>query len=173
MKINYGKFKRRNLVIGDNKKMRPTQSLAKSIIFNSININSNSKVIDLFAGTGSLGFEAASAGAEMVYWVDNNFESVKAIQMNIDFFNLDKNKFIVFKSDFRMMLKKIKFKPTIIFLDPPFIAIKYYNEALEYIFNNNIISNEGIIVLEKPYKAEISSMQKFNIKKISIYPIFF
>ena len=42
------------------------------------------------------------------------------------------------------MLKKIKFKPTIIFLDPPFIAIKYYNEALEYFENEKYDKAESI-----------------------------
>jgi 16S rRNA (guanine966-N2)-methyltransferase len=66
MKINFGKLKRRNLVVGDNKKMRPTQSMAKSIIFNMLDIDSSTKVLDLFAGTGGLGFEAASLGAGSV-----------------------------------------------------------------------------------------------------------
>jgi|GEM_PF-2384451 len=66
MKINFGKYKNRNIIIGDNKKMRPTQSMAKSIIFNIIDINEETIVIDLFAGTGLLGFEAMSLGAKIV-----------------------------------------------------------------------------------------------------------
>ncbi len=67
MKINFGQFKRRTLIIGDNNKMRPTQSSAKSIIFNVLNITSEDTVADLFAGTGALGFESASLGAGKVY----------------------------------------------------------------------------------------------------------
>ncbi len=55
------------LVIGDNNKMRPTQSSAKSIIFNVLNIKESDTVADLFAGTGALGFESASLGASKVY----------------------------------------------------------------------------------------------------------
>lgn len=163
MKINYGKLKRRNLVVGDNKKMRPTQSMTKSIVFNMLNIDNTTKVLDLFAGTGSLGFEALSAGASKVIWSDNNLESVKAIEKNIEIFDLDKENFKVFKSDFRTVLKKLPFKADIIFLDPPFIASKYYDEALQLILDNDLLSEVGTIVIEKNFKSNINLLEKFNI----------
>ncbi len=166
MKVNFGKFKRRNLIVGDNNKMRPTQSSAKSIIFNVLDITEDDCVADLFAGTGALGFESASLGARKVFWSDNNIESVKAIQKNIEMFELDSKNFRVFNSDFRMVLKKLPFKPTIIFLDPPFIATKYYDEALDFIIDNNILEEDGVIVMEKPFKEEIDSLSRFsNIDK--------
>ncbi len=161
MKINFGKYKRRSLIVGNNEKMRPTQERAKSIIFNVLNITEQDKVIDLFAGTGSLGFEAASLGAGTVYWSDNNIESVKAIQANIDNLELGPN-YKIFKSDFRMVLKKLPFKPTIIFLDPPFIAEKYYDEAIDYILDNEILEEGGVIVMERPYKVQIASLTRFG-----------
>ncbi len=164
MKINFGKFKRRNIIIGKNEKMRPTQSMAKSIIFNLIEINSETKVMDLFAGTGLLGFESMSLGAKAVTWSDNNIHSVKAIQKNIDNFELDKNNFKVFKVDFRIALKNNSFKPNLIFLDPPFISEKYYDEALEFIYNKEVLEDDGIIVIEKPRRTKISSLDKFIIK---------
>ncbi len=162
MKINFGKFKRRTLIVGDNNKMRPTQSSAKSIMFNVLKITEEDTVADLFAGTGALGFESASLGAGKVYWSDNNIESVKAIEKNISELGLDNNNFRVFKSDFRMVLKKLPFKPTIIFLDPPFIATKYYDEALDYIIDNDILDENGVIVMEKPFKVEINSLNRFE-----------
>ncbi len=165
MKINFGKLKNRKILIGKNEKMRPTQSMAKSIIFNLIKIDKNDMVLDLFAGTGFLGFEALSLGAKKVYWIDNNFESVKAIKQNIKNFNLDEKNFKVFKTDFRIALKNIDFKPTIIFLDPPFISKKYYNFALSFIYNNKLLSNNGVIILEKEYKFFIEELENFFIYK--------
>ncbi len=166
MKINFGKYKRKTLVIGDNNKMRPTQSSAKSIIFNVLSISEEDTVADLFAGTGALGFESLSLGAGKVFWSDNNIESVKAIQKNIEDLNLDNKNYRVFKSDFRMVLKKLPFKPTIIFLDPPFIATKYYDEALNFILDNDILHEDGVIVMEKPFKVEVKSLERFsNIDK--------
>lgn len=146
--------------------MRPTQSSAKSIMFNVLNITEDDCVVDLFAGTGALGFESASLGASKVYWSDNNISSVKAIEENIKELDLNSKNFKVFKSDFRMVLKKLPFKPTIIFLDPPFIATKYYDEALDFIVDNEILEEGGVIVMEKPFKVEIDSLNRFsNIDK--------
>ncbi len=163
MKINFGKYKNRNLIIGNNQKMRPTQSMAKSKIFNLIDINENSFVVDLFAGTGALGFESASLGASKVSWIDNNKFSVQAISKNIENLKLNKNDFKVFNTDFRRALKKIDFEPNIIFLDPPFIATKYYDEALKIIYNDNILAKNGIIILEKEKNIQINEITKFEV----------
>lgn len=163
MKINFGSLKRRNLEIGKNDKMRPTQSMAKSIIFNLIKINNEDLVLDLFAGTGALGFEAVSLGAKKVYWIDNNHESFKAIKKNIENFDLSFENFKVFKTDFRRAITKIDFKPSIIFLDPPFIATKYYDEALKIINKHNVMSNNGVIILEKQHKTIIHELVNYEI----------
>ena len=165
MKINFGKFKHIDLVVGKNLKMRPTQSRAKSIIFNTISINQDDIVLDLFAGTGLLGFESASLGAKKVYWIDNNIESYRAIKSNINSLNLNKDDFKVFCTDFRRALKAIDIKPTIIFLDPPFIAKGYYEETLNFIHKNDILSKNGVIILEKEWKHEIISINNFEVFK--------
>ncbi len=87
---------------------------------------------------------------------------MKAIQKNIENLGLDSNNYKVFKTDFRMVLKKLPFKPTIIFLDPPFIATKYYDEALDFIMDNEILDEGGVIVMEKPFKVEIRSLDRFS-----------
>jgi 16S rRNA G966 N2-methylase RsmD len=89
---------------------------------------------------------------------------VKAIQENINIFELDQKMFKVFKSDFRQTIKKVTGKVDLIFLDPPFIATKYYDEALELILKSDILSDHGVIVLEKPYKVEINGLSKYTIK---------
>lgn len=175
MKINYGKFKKRNLIIGKNKQMRPTQSIVKSIIFNSIDSN-NKVVLDLFAGTGSLGFESASLGAKEVIWIDNNKDSILAIKENISIFKLDPKMYRSFRTDFRTALKKIEYKVDHIFLDPPFIAEKYYNIALINIYEKDILSKNGVIIIESPkllnfqYDGMFSLLKKKKVgKKIIIF----
>ncbi len=163
MKINFGVFKGKKLIIGKNLKMRPTQSMAKSIIFNLLEITSNSMVLDLFSGTGALGFESASLGAKVVFWIDNNKDSTKAIKENIEHLKLDKNNYQVFNTDFRRALKKLPFKPTIIFLDPPFIATKYYEEALILILETKALAPNGIIILEKRKNVTIESLESYKI----------
>lgn len=169
MKINFGIYKNHTLKIGKNFKMRPTQSIVKSTIFNIIKINDSDVVLDLFAGTGALGFESMSLGAKKVFWSDNNDDSWRAISFNIKKFNLNSKNFKVFKTDFRMVLKKIDFKPTVIFIDPPFIAKNYFDEALKIIVKNNLLENNGVIVMERPLNLEIESLNLFSRKKIKSF----
>lgn len=176
MKINFGSLKGRKILVGKNEKMRPTQSFAKSIIFNVIKFDNNESVLDLFAGTGSLGFESLSLGAKKVYWVDNNYESIQAINKNIDYLKLDKNNFKTFKTDFRIALKNVKIKLNIIFLDPPFVAEKYYDEALMLISKLKLLKDNGIIVLEKRNKFTINNLSLFEVyltKKVGEKDILF
>ena len=108
MKIQFGEYKGRNIKVGNNKKMRPTASIAKSVIFNFIDIEHDTTVLDIFAGTGGLGLEAISLGAKHVIFGDNNIESVKAIKQNLKEMKVDPSRYDVFKSDFRQTIKKAK-----------------------------------------------------------------
>ncbi|AHK22316.1 Ribosomal RNA small subunit methyltransferase D [Candidatus Hepatoplasma crinochetorum Av] len=171
MKINFGKYRSKNLIVGKNQKMRPTQAIAKKIIFNLIKIKNEDLVLDLFAGTGALGFESLSLGAKKVIWIDNNLKSYQAIKNNIFNLKLDQKNYQVFHTDFRRALKKIPYKPTIIFLDPPFISEKYYDISLKLIFENDLLSKDGIIILEKPIDYKIDNLKLYNIfinKKLGV-----
>ncbi|BDV03471.1 MAG: 16S rRNA (guanine(966)-N(2))-methyltransferase RsmD [Candidatus Hepatoplasma scabrum] len=171
MKINFGKYRNTNLVVGKNEKMRPTTAIAKKIIFNTLKIREDDLVIDLFAGTGALGFEAWSLGAKKIIWIDNNLKSYQAIKKNISDLKLSKNDYQVFHTDFRRALKKIPFAATIIFLDPPFISEKYYDLSLKIINEHNLLSDQGVIILEKPSTYNLNNLKLYNIfinKKVGV-----
>ena len=163
IKLSFGKYKGSNLKLTNLGKTRPTQSIAKSIIFNILKIDDNTKVLELFAGSGSLGFESLSLGAKEVVWIDNNKQRVQDIKDNIKSLNLDKSNFKVFNSDFRMALKKASTKFDIIFLDPPFIENNYYEVSLTYILKKKLLTEKGIIVLEKPKKFKILQLNNYKI----------
>jgi len=63
-----------------------------------------------------------------------------------------------------MVLRKLPFKADYIFIDPPFIAAKYYEEAIELIEKYESLSPEGMIILEKPIKIELNIGKQFKIK---------
>ncbi len=163
MRIQFGSHKGRKLVVGNNKKMKPTQSITKDKIFNTISINEGDVFVDLFAGTGAVGFEAASLGASKVIWSDIDSSNVKAISENIEKLGLDEN-FKAYKSDFRLALKKLDFKADYIFIDPPFVAVKYYDEVIELVEKYDILSEKGILIIEKPRKVELKAEQSYKIK---------
>ena len=84
MQIITGKYRGRKLVSLDTKKTRPTLARVKESLFSMVDEKiAGATVLDLFAGSGALGIEALSRGAEKVYFVDNNVDAKKVIQTNL------------------------------------------------------------------------------------------
>ena len=129
---------------------RPTLDRVKEALFSKILSNiQDGVVLDLFAGSGALGLESLSRGAKKAYLCDSSFKAIKIINENIKKTHFE-NDTIVISKDYNSALmelndKKIYFD--IIFLDPPYntdFAIK----ATDYIINNNMLNQDGIIVIE-------------------------
>jgi 16S rRNA (guanine(966)-N(2))-methyltransferase RsmD len=164
MRIQHGKYKGRILKNPKNPRMRPTSSIAKKIIFNLIDIKEEDIVLDIFAGTGSLGLESLSLGAKKVIFSDNNKESIKTLKENLETLKMDKKKCEIYRSDFRQTLKKSS-NIDILFVDPPFSVDKYFEESLELIHKKGILSNNGIVILEKTFFQQIHNLSKYEIIK--------
>ena len=87
MRIIAGEFKGRKIIFPEKKNTRPLRDLVKESIFNildhsnklSTKIN-NSKVLDLFSGTGSFGIECLSRGASEVFFFENYHNSLKILK---------------------------------------------------------------------------------------------
>ena len=84
MRIISGDKKGQRLVSLKRKKLRPTSDKVKGAIFNILKSVEGKKVLDLFAGSGALGMEALSRGAEEVVFVDNSFGSLNIIRKNLE-----------------------------------------------------------------------------------------
>ncbi len=82
MNIISGVFKSIKIKTNKNFSYRPTKSLVRKSIFDSINSFNFKSVCDLFSGTGIIGFESASRGAKFVTFVDNDYRVIKLIQEN-------------------------------------------------------------------------------------------
>lgn len=146
---------------------KPTLDRVKESLFSSIQYDLiDANVLDLFSGTGALGLESLSRGAKSVDFVDNNIEAIKIIKQNLQ--GVDKD-FKIIKSDYMEFLKQAKNKKVydIILLDPPFDT-DFGPKAIQYILNNNLLSDEGIIMYEKlydiPFELNIEGY-KFKQKK--------
>ena len=82
MNIISGVFKSIKIKTSKNLSYRPTKSLVRKSIFDSISSFNFNSVCDLFSGTGIIGFESASRGAELITFVDNDYRVIKLIQEN-------------------------------------------------------------------------------------------
>ena len=120
MRIIAGIYKGKNIIAPKNLAVRPTTDFAKESLFNIL-INridfSNTNLLELFAGTGNIGYEFASRGCTNITSVDVNFQCVQFIkQMNQE---LKLNNRII-RTDAIRFLKQIKEPYSFIFADPPY-----------------------------------------------------
>ena len=84
LRLTGGEFRGRLIQAPDNNKTRPTQAKLRQALFNSIQMQvPDACVLDLFAGSGSLGFEALSRGAEKVVFAENSKGALKLLEKNI------------------------------------------------------------------------------------------
>lgn len=132
----------------------------------------NSSVLDLFAGSGSLGIEALSRGAEAVYFIDNSFDSVKLLKENLALLKDIKEEAVIRKQDVAEFLSNFNediFE--VIFLDPPFkIGKEYMIRVFNLLYNGGIIDKNSVIIYEFFFKRDIEEeICLFNIDKVSSF----
>ncbi len=123
----------------------------------------NAKVLDLFAGSGSLGLEALSEGAERCDFVENSYKVVKILQKNISKLTFNEFAHIHNCSAFSY-LKNCTKTYDIIFFDPPYKR-EFAEKVIKAIYMNDVLSNEGIIVAETGKGEDISKFENFIIKE--------
>lgn len=165
MRVIAGKYKGKRLTAPKGDNVRPTTDRIKETVFNILQFNiAGKKCLDLFAGTGALGIECLSRGAEEVIFSDKSPESIAVIEENLK--GIDGN-FKVITADFLGVLRGLDHKMDVVFIDPPYKS-KLGQIAVEYIVEKDLLSDKGIIYFEhgdeieftppKGYKARTKKM---------------
>ncbi len=149
MRVIFGSAKGRNLVSPKSKNVRPTTDRVKQFIFDCLGDVQECEVLDIFAGSGGLGIESLSRGANSTIFIENSYHSLQAIKKNLELTRFsDKAK--ILKLDFQKALKSLaasKKKFDLIFADPPYDKC-FENKILEQIRSGNLLTENGILVLE-------------------------
>lgn len=162
MRIISGSHKGRQITPDKNFSARPTTDFAKENLFNVlsnyIDID-GTKVLDLFSGTGSISYEFASRGAAEIISVEQNFKHyafIKRVAQELNFKNIK-----VFKTDVFIACKKLKGqKFDLIFADPPYNLDKIADVPAA-IFDNELLSEEGLAIVEHPASVDYSHLPYF------------
>ena len=132
---------------------RPTTDRVKENLFNIIQFDiPGAQVLDLFAGSGQLGIEALSRGAQSAVFVDQGKEAIAAVQRNLAATKLHDHAQVV-QSDSFSYLQSCRRKFDLIFLDPPYSG-NFLEKAIVVISENDILSDCGIIICERPIEKE-------------------
>ncbi|MGY5351056.1 16S rRNA (guanine(966)-N(2))-methyltransferase RsmD [Wenyingzhuangia sp. IMCC45533] len=166
MRIISGKYKSRRLTAPKNLPVRPTTDMAKESLFNIINnwyhfneIN----VLDLFSGTGNISFEFASRGTKDILAVDQHSccihfinKTAKELEFEID----------TIKADVFSFLEKHQGVYDVVFADPPYdFSDEQFNSIAHLIFENNLLSEKGTLIIEHSEQTDLSSNKYFTQSK--------
>jgi len=163
MRVITGTARGKRLETLDGDAVRPTSDRVKEAIFSIIQFDiEGRRILDLFAGSGQLGIEALSRGAESATFIDAATESLDVVRRNLKSTGLEKQA-VVFKSDYSSFLLNCKSNYDIAFLDPPYLAGKL-TDALQK--TASVMSDYGIIICEHPVTLDMpSEAGGFSIKK--------
>ena len=149
MRIISGTHKGRRLQAPKKIPVRPTTDRAKEGIFNVLSHRynfKNSTVLDLFSGTGNMGYEFASRGCKHVTCVEKNRDCVAFIQKTNALLQENIN---VLRCDVFEFLKKTAEAYTIIFADPPYdFSEPTFLKLVNSVFERQLLEQGGILIVE-------------------------
>lgn len=162
MRIIGGNFRGRKLIALSGDDIRPTADRVREAVFNIIGPwIRETRVLDLYAGTGALGLESLSRGAKAAVFVDAALSSCEVIQKNIDLCKMAEKSTLIHQDimghPFSQVLRTAPFD--LIFMDPPY-GKGHVETTLERPGFIDLLAPEGIIVVEQSFKESLA--KSFN-----------
>ena len=162
MRIVGGIHRGRHFSPGKSFKARPTTDMAKeslfNILFNQVDFEAI-KVLDLFAGTGSISFEFISRGCTQITAVELNFQYVQFIKSVIEKLGAE-NEMQVIKGDAFKYCEKTTEQFDLIFADPPYDH-KQFADVPKLVLNGDILKTGGLFILEHSKYYDFSNYPEF------------
>ncbi len=158
IRIIGGQWRGRKLTVGEENGLRPTGDRLRETLFNWLApYIHGAQCLDVFAGTGSLGFEALSRGAASVQFIELNPRSAEQIRSNITQLSA---KAKLSQCSFKEWQPNATQTFDMVFLDPPFHE-NLWQQALTHLSNNVTLAKESLIYIEQP--SEPSSESQFTV----------
>lgn len=154
MRVISGKARGVNLKTPEGLQTRPTADRVKEAVFSILQFDlPGTKVLDLFGGTGQLGIEAISRGANCAVFVDFSEKACALIKENLRRCKME-NEGRVVRCDYLEFLARNRDNFDIILLDPPYAEV-FLENAIKKISEIDILKSGGIIVAERPVEKPL------------------
>ena len=167
MRIIGGEVKGRILSFPSRSKERPTSDFLREALFNLLGSLQGKIFLDLFAGSGSVGLEAASRGAQEVYLIEKNKNLIEVIKNNIQTCALEQ-KCRVIGADVAIGLRdlfKKKYEVDVVFADPPYNR-NLAGRTLTSLNKYRVLREGGIVVIQHSTKENCGEFLDENIHQI-------
>ncbi len=164
MRIVGGRFKRASLVSPKGMDTRPTTDRVRETLFNVLQNHvdlEGSRIVDFFAGTGALGFEALSRGAEFCLFVEQASAACKSIEQNINNLGIQQCCCLIKRDALKLKGNPEDLPFDIAFADPPYN--RGYGERLaQIVCQENWLKPNALLVLEEEVSAMPDALDGFT-----------
>lgn len=166
MRVVAGKYRHRSLKTLEAFSTRPTLDRVKESMFNILQLKlCNASVLDLFSGSGALGIEALSRGANKVVFNDLNKKAYQIILDNLNTLDIQKDCYEIFQKNYEELLSILSNKKfDLILLDPPFDKfdeVKIIFQLLQY----QLLQDNAWIIIESGLNKSFKDLAFFETKE--------
>jgi 16S rRNA (guanine966-N2)-methyltransferase len=166
MRVISGSARRLALIAPRGEGTRPTTDRIKETLFNIINPDLyECSFLDIFSGSGAVGIEALSRGANNATFIENNKEAIDCIITNLEHTKLI-NKSTILKTDYKIALDKLSNEGKafdIIFIDPPYDKL-IEKDVLEILSKSSLINENTIIIVEASIETSFDYVKDLGLE---------
>ncbi len=173
MRVIAGSARRIQLKTPEGNGTRPTTDRIKETLFNMLQPElADCRFLDMFSGSGGIGIEALSRGAEHAVFIENNREALECIKSNLEQTRLE-NQATILASDYLSALQTLNNRKEcfdIIFMDPPY-RMDYEKKVLEYLKGSSLIHDDSLIIFEAALdtKTDYLETMGYSVYKVKEY----
>jgi len=170
LRLTAGELKGRFISVPKSDLVRPTTERVRETIFNVLNNKlsfAGIKVLDIYSGSGALGFECISRGADEVHFVEKNSVIYRNLEENIKLLNLE-SKCKIFKMPaIKFSSLKAGTEYDLILADPPFFKDDIYNVVVNILINKYLRS-DCFMIVERSIQTKQKDVENFKVEPFKI-----
>lgn len=161
MRVIAGEFRSRQLQAPRGMATRPTSDKLRETLFNVLGPRvAGSKFVDVYAGSGAVGIEAISRGAEFVWFAEKAAPAVAAIRANLRTLKVAGGYAVEDRGAARLLAGLLKGERVVdlVFLDPPYEAVDEYERTMEFLGAHaaEVLAGDAVVVAEHARKAPLA-----------------
>ncbi|HTV08918.1 MAG TPA: 16S rRNA (guanine(966)-N(2))-methyltransferase RsmD [Candidatus Aquilonibacter sp.] len=162
MRVIAGEYRSRRLETPRGMATRPTSDKLRETLFNVLGARLvGSKFVDLYAGSGAVGIEAMSRGAEFCWFAETAAPAVAAIRTNLKALKVAGGYAVEDRGVARLLgslSKSARAEVDVVFLDPPYKAAEEYERTMEFLgaHADEILKEDAVVVAEHARKVQLA-----------------
>ncbi len=164
MRVIAGAARGTRLIVPKHKGVRPTSDRTRQILFDTLRgwVPTCNTVLDVFAGSGAIGIEALSRGAELAMFVEKSRTVAQTLLKNLERTHLKARARVLVIDAFSFLSKSPPMAFDCIFIDPPY-AKSYSQKVMMLLARDGWLSEHGVCVVEESRRSDFNPPDAFRV----------